>query len=1356
MSNFTINDIPLTVAPSDIRATNRRNIGTTEFIRDNSSYAFKTKHNYTAYNIILQFNLNDDNSFEDLVKLSTQLDIYPFCFIKSDRLDSLIPHYFDTGNKYNIWGISQVELIQSFDAPNIITMVLEVLYFNYLPIAKSFSFVHMRPKRDQRMSPVRGGPRPVIDLSKNKEARAIRKNSPVDPDTKKDEVSLFEAYFRSETAIKRSALSRMRDSVSSVFIRYPEITKNKPKNFGTLEAEGKAEKINISNGDLAYKTKAETIYIEWKCLEDKDGNEYSYNGAPRAIQSIVISRRNNFAEQYLSAWSTPVLQYIGRGQTEVSISTEYDIGLNPTEDQTDASGNPLDFIKHSIRKIEDNYVNYRAYDSFNNLKIKSFVTEIMPSYSYVVNAMGDSESATSQGVRSSNYNLFGTDTRSILKRSQFNKSGTVAEYTLDEKIDRIIEISKRSTSEEFNSRAVQVKTRILKKKILIAKFGTTATGHQSPDKHSLESLLLYIKSDKNRNDVKQRSTILDDIFDLIDDIFLRIDREKIERLREDPKNNIAAFKNEAVTDMKIGERLNASGISLEDYGINDTRDLGPFFFLEFVPHLTFEQISRTYDYVNNNIEDESIQADIERIQKDRVKEVKNIDTTIPAQMSSKKPAEEENLDDLFANEDIKKEVSLSKQEYPYDLFKKYDTDPFGKKINVLHRCARMAEFYRDGLNIAFPVIKVFLVVSNDKGGFINALNVKKNEYFELSGISALELVTNDDTSPVDYLEFTIANPGSCYTDEHVMFENDPIRKSNSSRRNTETNLDIEINQMRLMPGIRLHVKCGYSNNINELETIFNGVVTDIAPFDDNETILRIAAEGMGRELIAAVHGDKTFLPAADTYAILKSMLVSEEIENFGGYKFPLSFVNANLRDPEASGILKKLENRKTKTYDNRFTNVYINAIRTALGIETYHWSISGLMFFNGKHGGYEYLLDKTTPWDTLKEMEFRHPGMLSKPTVYGDRMSYFFGIKEQLYVHMDFDLQKFKKYGVDYNEYRHLRFKPVSDYHMITSDTNIIFNGLRVSSDFNTVVNVEYYDDVEDYEDLDYEYYRLKADDNLRPSDHREGLLNLPGIDGERLARIYGMVYLRKEIEKMYDGKIVLIGNKNIKAGDYCSLFDDIRGLSGIIKVRECHHILDMQTGWITVITPGLYAEESIYDFSNMIERLFAATAMAQLHIKKSFANSTISIKQINQISRQISKVSREVIADNKDSHFSSVSQKANPILRTSAGVTVRLIDAATRTEDGSVFTEARRGLLYRKTIGSLSSLLTEAASAPVNFWIKSGENRQPLMIMPLTMHGKDYVGGISGYKNNGRFQSFISNYAETGKSIGRLFGVNL
>lgn len=68
------------------------------------------------------------------------------------------------------------------------------------------------------------------------------------------------------------------------------------------------------------------------------------------------------------------------------------------------------------------------------------------------------------------------------------------------------------------------------------------------------------------------------------------------------------------------------------------------------------------------------------------------------------------------------------------------------------------------LNVAFPVVKVYVVVGNEvEDPFVNGA-AKMNHYFEIKGVQDIRVNCNNDDVPVDTLLMNIANPSFIRTD----------------------------------------------------------------------------------------------------------------------------------------------------------------------------------------------------------------------------------------------------------------------------------------------------------------------------------------------------------------------------------------------------------------------------------------------------------------------------------------------------------------------------------------------------------------------------------------------------------------
>ena len=296
-----------------------------------------------------------------------------------------------------------------------------------------------------------------------------------------------------------------------------------------------------------------------------------------------------------------------------------------------------------------------------------------------------------------------------------------------------------------------------------------------------------------------------------------------------------------------------------------------------------------------------------------------------------------------------------------------------------------------------------------------------------------------------------------------------------------------------------------------------------------------------------------------------------------------------------------------------YTNIFSDSIEQVHGVfKEDTWSrYSQITSFDIKVY-YRFFVHKSTSWMILKEMEYRHPGTLMKPLWYEERQSMFFGTKEQLYIARDLDptymnmvayRARFKDpahpFIKSYLSERKKRLEPATGFHLLNSRVNILSNNIKLDRSFATKVTSVFYEskikDTNETEENSSE--TIVLDRTLAKMDIKEKVISMGGCHGNYLALLYATQELKKEIETMYGGKIVVTGNPNIRAGDYAYLEDLDRGMSGIIKVRECTHHFSANTGYTTEITPGLYAEATHFFWDDFFLELGAISKMVSTKI---------------------------------------------------------------------------------------------------------------------------------------------------------------
>ena len=569
--------------------------------------------------------------------------------------------------------------------------------------------------------------------------------------------------------------------------------------------------------------------------------------------------------------------------------------------------------------------------------------------------------------------------------------------------------------------------------------------------------------------------------------------------------------------------------------------------------------------------------------------------------------------------------------------KKYGIE-FDEEINTQFRCIRTGNHIASGLDLSVPSVKAYIVegLRSDEFARYNLVTPRETNLYEISGLTDVRIETPTPDNPVSVAAFTVLNPGSIYTDIAAIARRGGGYSNDYSQNNLDPNYANKSGKLRLVAGTRIHIRIGYSNNPNDLETVFNGEIVEV----EGEEILEIIAEGYGRELIAidkALNDVEDFgSKSATTNFIIHRLLEADEIYHLGLKKYPTNVVNPvgrNLLDGATVDTLdENISSNWTKAWKSiynwiagddpngvwfgdwwaksseLYTNVYSPIIQ-AMDPEMSGDIKLRYLFSTSKDIDILFPLYKSTTWEALREAQYRHPGVYMNVMNYKERCSLFFGIKEQMYIYTDPPLsmftgatESFETYNKEVASIKHRLLKPATDMHLITSERDIISNQIKVNAGFKTQVNVRYFDGMPSSEGIDdmsdFEFYPMQLDDNLRPNAIRSTTLYMNACHKKFMAYRYGTSALVNEAEKMYDGKIIIVGNPYMKAGDYAYISDSCRGLNGVIKIRECSHIINSKDGYITVITPGLFVEPRIYRYSNLYTKLGLAFTVAANKIK--------------------------------------------------------------------------------------------------------------------------------------------------------------
>lgn len=543
-----------------------------------------------------------------------------------------------------------------------------------------------------------------------------------------------------------------------------------------------------------------------------------------------------------------------------------------------------------------------------------------------------------------------------------------------------------------------------------------------------------------------------------------------------------------------------------------------------------------------------------------------------------------------------------------------------------------------GMVQAFPTIKVFITVGNEDQDYFQGSAGASIQYYEIKGVRDFHLNTNNEDNPIDTISMVVSDPNFLRTDEMASLAS----RGNIDYQNIGTDYELQFtnNRMKLRPGMKLHVRMGFANNPNNLNIVFNGSV--IATNNIHANAIQVIAESFGKELLTDVLGTTNPQRLGGGWNSSTGTIFADLMQVPGIYHFGKSFSFMRLAfeltlgdatDPESksllgsgAGVFQSPFKKGTgsavangnylfgfKVFSNViqrsriYTNIYASDVEYIdnefnspfKNLVINFWSMIAPTT-------YDFFAVKETPWDVMKQMCYRHPGTKVKPLWYQDRCTLFFGIKEQMYIAKDIDGNLMKAAANEikeqddvftnpdapgalnlYADYRINRMDLVTNFHIISSELNLISNGIKLNGDYYTKVNVGYREENSDISSIqEWETTEMALDDNLAPWEIRATELNLSGCDGRYMSFRYGTAFLIAEAEKMYGGSIFITGNPLMKSGDYAYIQDETRMLFGMIKIRECIHHYDERNGFTTEITPGQFVEHAEFVRSTFFLRL--------------------------------------------------------------------------------------------------------------------------------------------------------------------------
>ena len=145
---FIINDIEMEINPSDIQVMDDNWVMEDSYLRSKAVFCYRSKYSATKVVLNIPFQITylteedktDLNNTYNCIKLISELNAYPFCFIKNNRIKAYISPTNMSVTDYMIFAVDEIALVQDAAASNMVFLEVVLQYYNHTPLIQDFEF----------------------------------------------------------------------------------------------------------------------------------------------------------------------------------------------------------------------------------------------------------------------------------------------------------------------------------------------------------------------------------------------------------------------------------------------------------------------------------------------------------------------------------------------------------------------------------------------------------------------------------------------------------------------------------------------------------------------------------------------------------------------------------------------------------------------------------------------------------------------------------------------------------------------------------------------------------------------------------------------------------------------------------------------------------------------------------------------------------------------------------------------------------------------------------------------------------------------------------------------------------------
>ena len=506
---------------------------------------------------------------------------------------------------------------------------------------------------------------------------------------------------------------------------------------------------------------------------------------------------------------------------------------------------------------------------------------------------------------------------------------------------------------------------------------------------------------------------------------------------------------------------------------------------------------------------------------------------------------------------------------------------------------------------AFPTFYMMLV---DEGREIGYWKLHDN-FYNISAISEIQ-ITKSRKIPADTAKITMTNMYKTYTtddeDLRTDYENnlsdvwESIFNPHAYYEEVETKRQqqMDMNRVKLKPGVRIHIRMGYSGDASNLPIVFNGVIAEVGTGE----LMEIIAQGDGHELsntdafssataedLAEIQNENlitiakwitNFFTAGATPKELINNILTTKSGSFTK-KFLNWFSNGRFFNDNMFGIVNfgEIDYKEIHSNGEVMQNIY-EAEGGMPWTQQVTTSSSANLHSDVNPPEFTIELKDKSPWDVLNVCASSSLDFITGLAPFGIRSTIFFGRPHYYYAY---------DYAIDDNGRILEKRKPFQQYHLIDSYSDIIANNISASATQIRTCGVGIYKGPNFINKtvekrlpsplwIDFDIYpeyqkTITVDTQMTFKGNKLGFLfynyakNEWSEDGgQKIAWRMTARALKDSVKDMYQGEVIVFGDPAIKPYDRVYLYDIYEDMNGSVEVEAIVHNFSTENGFTSSI----------------------------------------------------------------------------------------------------------------------------------------------------------------------------------------------